>query len=73
LISRSIANRALTRATASIAIGVAFGSPLWFYGLVIGGLSRLFARPKAAAALDIAAGEKTVVMVHAVSAPCAQP
>ena len=43
---------------ALFAIGVALVSPLWFYGLVIGGrlLSRLFVRPRAVAALDIAAG-----------------
>lgn len=43
---------------ALFAIGVASVSPLWFYGLVVGGrlLSRLLVRPRAAAALDIAAG-----------------
>ena len=40
------------------AVGVAVVSPLWFFGLVIGGrrLSRLFARPQALAALDLATG-----------------
>jgi L-lysine exporter family protein LysE/ArgO len=40
------------------AVGVAFVSPLWFFGLAVCGrrLSRLFARPQASAALDLAAG-----------------
>lgn len=40
------------------ATGVAFISPLWFFGLVVGGrrVSPLFARPRASAALDIGAG-----------------
>ena len=40
------------------ALGVALVSPLWFFGLVVCGrrLSRLFARPQASAALDLAAG-----------------
>ncbi len=40
------------------AVGVAFVSPLWFFGLVASGrrLSWLFARPQALAAFDIAAG-----------------
>ena len=39
-------------------VGVALVSPLWFFGLVVSGrrLSRLFVRPQASAALDIAAG-----------------
>jgi hypothetical protein len=37
---------------------VAFVSPLWLFGLVAGGrrLSRLFVRPHALAALDVATG-----------------
>lgn len=40
------------------AVGVAFVSPLWFFGLVIGGrrLTRLFARPQALVAFDITTG-----------------
>jgi L-lysine exporter family protein LysE/ArgO len=40
---------------AVFAVGVAIVSPLWFFGLVIGGrhLSRFFARPETLVALDI--------------------
>jgi len=40
------------------ALGVAFVSPLWFFGLAVAGqrLSRLFARPQALVALDIITG-----------------
>ena len=50
------------------AVGVAIVSPLWFFGLVIGGrrLSRLFARPHALAALDLATGLAMLMLAAAI-------
>jgi L-lysine exporter family protein LysE/ArgO len=50
------------------AIGVAFVSPLWFFGLVIGGrrLSRLFARPQALVALDVTTGLAMLALAGAI-------
>ena len=50
------------------AVGVAIVSPLWFFGLVIGGrrLSRLFARPQALVALDITTGLATLALAAAI-------
>jgi L-lysine exporter family protein LysE/ArgO len=53
---------------ALFAVGVAIVSPLWFFGLVIGGrrLSRLFARPQALAALDLATGLAMLTLAAAI-------
>ena len=50
------------------AVGVAIVSPLWFFGLVIGGrrLSRLFARPQALVALDITTGLAMLALAAAI-------
>jgi L-lysine exporter family protein LysE/ArgO len=52
------------------AFGVAVVSPLWFFGLVIGGrrLSRFFARPQALVALDITTGLAMVALAAAIIA-----
>lgn len=53
---------------ALFAFGVAIVSPLWFFGLVIGGrrLSWLFARPQALAALDGATGLAMLALATAI-------
>ncbi len=50
------------------AVGVALVSPVWFFGLVVGGrrLARFFVRPQALAALDIAAGLTMLALAAAI-------